>query len=159
VQAGAEHDLKHLKEYMKDIHEETELLFAPASTMIRYEPYGICAIYSAWNYPILTAFKPLVQAITSGNCVIMKPSEIAAATSAVIKKFIERYLDQDYIRCIEGGIDVAVTLNKLPLDMICFTGSTFVGKIIAETAAKNLTYCVLELGGKCPCVVSETADL
>jgi aldehyde dehydrogenase (NAD+) len=89
----------------------------------------------------------------------MKPSEIAPHVSAIIKKFCDRYLDQDYIRCIEGGIDVAVELNKQPLDMICFTGSTFVGKIIAETAAKNLTYCILELGGKCPLVVHETADL
>lgn len=78
---------------MKDIREETELLFAPASTLIRYEPYGVCGIYSAWNYPILTAFKPLVQAITTGNCIIMKPSEIAPAVSVVIKKFIEKYLD------------------------------------------------------------------
>jgi aldehyde dehydrogenase (NAD+) len=144
---------------MKDISEETELLFAPATTTIRYEPYGVCGIYSAWNYPILTAFKPLVQAITCGNCVIMKPSEIAPSVSAVIKKLIDMYLDKEFIRCIEGGIDVAVELNKQKLDMICFTGSTFVGKIIAEVAAKNLTYCVLELGGKCPAVIHETTDM
>lgn len=84
----------------------------PATTLIRYEPLGVCAIYSAWNYPILTAFKPLIQCITSGNAIIMKPSEIAPATSAAIKKFMDKYLDLDYIRCIEGGVDVAVELNK-----------------------------------------------
>lgn len=83
----------------------------------------------------------------------MKPSEIAPATSAVIKQMIDKYLDPDFIRCIEGGVDVAVELNKQKLDLICFTGSTFVGKIIAGVAAKNLTPCILELGGKCPLVV------
>jgi len=80
--------------------------------MIRYEPLGVVGIYSAWNYPILTALKPFVQALTTGNCIIMKPSEIAANTSAVINKFIEKYSDLDHVRCIEGGIDVAVELNK-----------------------------------------------
>lgn len=89
----------------------------------------------------------------------MKPSEIAPATSAVIKKMIDKYLDPDFIRCIEGGVDVAVELNKQKLDLICFTGSTFVGKIIAGVAAKNLTPCILELGGKCPLVVHETCDM
>ena len=91
--AAAEHDLKHLKEYMKDIHEETELLLAPASTLIRYEPMGVVAIFSAWNYPVMTVLKPLVQCITTGNAIIVKPSEVAAATSGVIKKFFDRYLD------------------------------------------------------------------
>jgi aldehyde dehydrogenase (NAD+) len=89
----------------------------------------------------------------------LKPSEVAPNVSAVIKKFMEKYLDQDYIRCIEGGIDVAVELNKQKLDLICFTGSTMVGKIIAGVAAKNLTPCILELGGKCPAIVHETADI
>lgn len=70
-----------------------------------------------------------------------------------MKKFIDRYLDQDYIQCIEGGIEVAVELNNQKLDLICFTGSTFVGKIVAQAAAKNLTRCILELGGKCPAVI------
>lgn len=110
--AAAEHDLKHLYEYMRDIKTETELLIMPGQTMVHYEPLGVVAVYSAWNYPVLTALKPLVQAITSGNCVVMKPSEIAPHTSTVIKDLIEQHLDNEYIRCIEGGIDVAVELNK-----------------------------------------------
>jgi aldehyde dehydrogenase (NAD+) len=112
MEAAARHDLKHLSTYMKDKHLETELLLAPATTVVRQEPYGVCAIFSAWNYPILTAYKPLIQCLTTGNAVIMKPSEIAPATSAVIKKMIDKYLDPDFIRCIEGGVDVAVELNK-----------------------------------------------
>jgi aldehyde dehydrogenase (NAD+) len=131
LKGSASHDLKHLKEYMTDINEETELLLAPARTMIKYEPLGVCGIYSAWNYPITTALKPVIQCITTGNAIILKPSEIAPATSKVLKKFVDRYLDQDFIRCIEGGIDVAVELNQQKLDLICFTGSTFVGKIVA----------------------------
>lgn len=157
--AAAEHDLKHLSEYMKDIKTETELLIMPGTTMVHYEPLGVVAVYSAWNYPVLTALKPLVQAITTGNCIIMKPSEIAVNVSTVIKNLIENYLDQEHIRCIEGGIDVAVELNKQPLDLICFTGSTFVGKIVAGVAAQNLTPCILELGGKCPAVIHPSADL
>ena len=75
---------------MKDIVENTELLMAPGKTVIRYEPMGVVAIFSAWNYPVMTALKPLVQSLTTGNAVILKPSEIAANTSAVIKKFIDR---------------------------------------------------------------------
>lgn len=112
IQGALDHDLKHLKSYMKDVSTESELLLAPASTYIRYEPLGVVAIFSAWNYPIMTAMKPLVQCITTGNAVIMKPSEIAPHVSRVIKKMIEKCLDQDFIRCIEGGIDVAVELNK-----------------------------------------------
>jgi aldehyde dehydrogenase (NAD+) len=153
IKMAAEHDLYHLKTYMADVSEETELLFAPAKTYTRYEPMGVCAIYSAWNYPIMGALKPLVQCITTGNAAIIKPSEIAPETSKAVKRFIERYLDQDFYRCIEGAVDVAVKLNQQPLDLICFTGSTQVGKIVAQTAAKNLTRCILELGGKCPAVV------
>lgn len=109
---------------MKDVSEDTELLLAPASTYIRFEPMGVCAIYSAWNYPVMTALKPLIQCITAGNAIIMKPSEISANTSKMIKKLIDTYMDKDFIQCVEGGIDVAVELNKQKLDLICFTGST-----------------------------------
>lgn len=159
IQGALDHDLKHLKTYMKDVSTESELLLAPASTYIRYEPLGVVAIFSAWNYPIMTAMKPLIQCITTGNAVIMKPSEIAPHVSKVIKKMIEKCLDQDFIRCIEGGIDVAVELNKQKVDLICFTGSTMVGKIIAGVAAKNLTRCILELGGKCPAIIHQTCNM
>lgn len=124
------HDLKYLKKYMAPIEEETELMLFPGKTQIIYEPLGVCAVYSAWNYPFLTCIKPVIQCICAGNAALIKPSEVAPATSAVVKKFVERYLDTDFYRVIEGGIDVAVKLNHQKLDLICFTGSTQVGKIV-----------------------------
>jgi acyl-CoA reductase-like NAD-dependent aldehyde dehydrogenase len=91
----------------------------------------VTGIFGAWNYPLTTVFLPLITCITSGNPAIIKPSEMSPASSAVIKKFIERYMDTDFFAVVEGGIDVAVELNIQPLDLICFTGSTMVGKIIA----------------------------
>jgi aldehyde dehydrogenase (NAD+) len=159
VIAAIKHDLKHLEKYMTNEFTETEMLLFPGSTLIQYEPLGVVAIYSAWNYPVSLALKPVANAITAGNCVIMKPSEISPHVSKVIAKLFDKYMDHEFFRCIEGGVDVAVELNKQPLDLICFTGSTFVGKIIAKTAAKNLTPCILELGGKCPTVVHPTCSM
>ena len=104
----------------------------------------------------------MLNAIIAGNCVLVKPSEISPSTSAVIKKFCDKYMTEEgeeAVICIEGAIDVGIAVNSLNLDLICFTGSTTVGKIIAQTAAKNLTPCILELGGKCPVVVDTSADL
>ena len=86
-------------------------------------------------------------------------NEMGPNCSRVMKKFCDNYLDNEAVVAVEGGIDVAVAVNKLNLDLICFTGSTTVGRIIAKTAAENLTPCILELGGKCPCVVDHNADM
>jgi acyl-CoA reductase-like NAD-dependent aldehyde dehydrogenase len=108
---AVEHDLKHFRSYMKFLPEETELLLFPGSTNIVYEPLGVVGIFGAWNYPVLTVFKPLIQCITTGNAAIIKPSEVSAATSSVISRFVTRYLDHDCYSVVEGGIDVAVALN------------------------------------------------
>ena len=144
---------------MKDHPEEIELLLAPGRAMTRYEPLGVVGVFGSWNAPFITTLKPMIQAITAGNCCIVKPSEASPASSAVMKKFVDTYLDQDFCVVIEGGVDVAVAVNSLPLDLICFTGSTQVGKIVAQTAAKNLVPCILELGGKCPLVVDHDAEM
>jgi acyl-CoA reductase-like NAD-dependent aldehyde dehydrogenase len=89
------------------ICEETELMFAPAKTYIRYEPLGVCAIFGAWNYPWTVCMKPLIQCITAGNCGLIKPSELAPHSSAVVKKFVEKYLDTSAFAVVEGGIDIA----------------------------------------------------
>ena len=157
LEAGLQHELKHVKDWMKDHPEEVELLHAPGSAYTRYEPLGVVAVIGSWNAPFVTTLKPLMQAITAGNCVIVKPSEISAQSSACIKKFCDTYLDKNFVVCIEGAVDVAVAVNELPLDLICFTGSTQVGKIIAQKAAANLTPCILELGGKCPLIVDYNA--
>lgn len=144
---------------MKDIKEEMELILAPGQCWTRYEPLGVVAVFGSWNAPIVTTLKPLVQAITAGNCCLVKPSEISAHSSAAIKKLCDTYLDPEAVICIEGGVDVAVAVNSLPVDLFCFTGSTQVGKLIAKKAAENLTPCILELGGKCPAVIDHDAQM
>jgi aldehyde dehydrogenase (NAD+) len=144
---------------MKDVELDTPLMLAPSKTKIRYEPLGVVLIYGSWNYPYVVTLKPLCQAITSGNCAIIKPSEMAPHASAVMKTLVETYLDKDCFAVIEGGPEVAMEIQKHPFDLICFTGSTQKGRLVAEAAAKNLIPCILELGGKCPAVVDVTADL
>ncbi len=144
---------------MKDISVDTPLRLVPGSSKIRYEPLGVCLIFGSWNYPYIVTLKPLCQAIAAGNCCMIKPSEMSPYTSEAMKILIEKYLDKDCFKLIEGGVDVAIEITKQPFDLICFTGSTMKGKLVAEAAAKNLVPCILELGGKCPGIVDQNADI
>jgi len=159
LKAACKHDIDHVKSYSAEFTEHSELLLIPAKTIIRYEPLGVAAIYGSWNYPLMVVLKPLIQCITAGNCAILKPSEFAPETSKAVKNFVEKYLDNEAYAVIEGGVDVSVKLNAQKLDLICFTGSTFVGKIVAQAAAKNMIPCIMELGGKCPVIVDQDADI
>ena len=120
---------------------------------IEYEPLGVALAISAWNYPIYTAIPQVAAAIAAGNCVILKPSELSSHSSGIIKKLFDNYLNPDFYQCIEGRIEVAKAVTKLPVDVICFTGSTATGRLVAIEAAKNLVPCILELGGKCPVII------
>jgi aldehyde dehydrogenase (NAD+) len=120
---------------------------------IEYEPLGVALVISAWNYPIYTAIPQVAAAIAAGNCVILKPSELSSHSSGIIKKLFDNYLNPDFYQCIEGRIEVAKAVTKLPVDVICFTGSTATGRLVAIEAAKNLVPCILELGGKCPVII------
>jgi aldehyde dehydrogenase (NAD+) len=144
---------------MEDDVRDTELMLAPCKTMVKYEPLGVALIYGSWNYPFVVTLKPLCQAITSGNCAVIKPSEMAPACSTVVREIVEKYLDTSCYAVIEGGPEVAAKIGNYKWDLICFTGSTMKGKLVAEVAAKNLIPCILELGGKCPAIVDTTADL
>lgn len=123
------------------------------------EPYGVVLIISPWNYPFLLAIEPLVGAIASGNCAVIKPSELSPNTSEVIHKIISECFEECYISVVQGGPEVSQELLNLKFDYIFFTGSTRVGKIIMKKAAENLIPVTLELGGKSPCIVDETANL
>lgn len=112
----------------------------------------------SWNFPVST-IAPFVSAIAAGNAVLIKPSEFSPATSRLLKKFFEKYLDKRYYRCIEGGVQTSIKLTNTAFDLICFTGSTFTGKLIAKAAAQHLTPLILELGGKCPTIVDRSANL
>ena len=122
--ADAEWSLNNLDWMSKDYKVETEMALGPGTTIIRHEPLGVVGIYGSWNFPVVVCLKPLIQSITTGNAVLLKPSEVAPKSSAVLKKFCEQYLDPESIQCLEGGVEVAQKMNGLKLDLICFTGST-----------------------------------
>ena len=120
---------------------------------------GVVLIYGSWNFPYVVNFKPLACSIASGNCAVIKPSELSPHSSNAIQKLVEKYLDRDCFEVVQGGPEIAAKISTYKWDLICFTGSTMKGKLVAEAAGKNLVPCVMELGGKCPIIVDTTADL
>ncbi|UYV84015.1 ALDH3A2, partial [Cordylochernes scorpioides] len=125
---------------------------------IHSEPYGVALILGAWNYPLQLLLSPLFGAIAAGNCAILKPSEISSATAQLMDTLIPKYLDNECFHVYMGGKDETTVLLKQKFDYIFYTGSTNVGKIIAKAACEHLTPFTLELGGKCPVYIDETAD-
>lgn len=150
---------KNLSKWDKVKRKRTPLIHFPATSHIYREPYGIALIISPWNYPFQLAFSPLIGAIAAGNCAVLKPSEFSYHTSLVIEKLVEESFDEEYITVICGEKEVTQKLLEEKFDYIFFTGSVAVGRIIMLAAAKHLTPVTLELGGKSPCIVDETADL
>lgn len=137
----------------------TPFYMTPGLSYIHYEPLGVALIMNAWNYPFMGAIQPLITAIATGNMAIIKTSEVAKSSSKVIKKLVERYLDNKAYKVIEGEVEVAKEIITKPFDLVVFTGSSDKGKIVASAAGKNLTPCILELGGKSPCIVDKKANL
>lgn len=152
VRKSINYALSCLKNWMAPKKAETRLLFYPAKAEVIPEPYGLVLIITSWNYPLQLALEPLIGAIAAGNVVVIKPSEIAPATSSFLAKTIPLYLDSTAIKVIEGGSDTAQQLLQHQWDKIFYTGSPRVGKIIMTEAAKHLTPVTLELGGKCPMI-------
>lgn len=122
-------------------------------------PYGCVLVISPWNYPFMLAIEPIVDAITAGNCVILKPSEISPNVSEVVKKLIEKTFERGHVDVVLGGKEECTYLLDQDFDYIFYTGSTRVGKIVMQKASEHFTPLTLELGGKCPCIVDESADL
>ena len=151
--------LKHVEKWMKPKRVGTPLLAMPAKSIIRPEPLGTCLVIGAWNYPFQLAISPMLAAISAGNCVILKPSDLAPATSALIAKLLPKYLDMNAVAIIEGGKEETTELLTLNFDKIFFTGGEYVGKIVMKAAAKHLTPVTLELGGKSPCIIDKNVDL
>ena len=138
---------------------KSSLINFPSRDYIIPEPYGNTLIISPWNYPFQLAVAPMIGAIAAGNTVVLKPSEFAPHTAKVIREIVENVFDPGHVAVVEGDAAVATQLLKKRWDFIMFTGSTSVGKIIAKAAAEHLTPTTLELGGKSPCIVDETAPL
>jgi len=145
--------IKRLKKWMKPIRVSTPIMLFPSVSSIVSEPVGQVLIIGPWNYPFHLIFIPLVGAIAAGNTVIVKPSEVSIKSAEVIKKIIEETFTAEEVAVINGGVEVTQTLLDQKFNHIFFTGSTSVGRVIAEKAARFLTPVTLELGGKCPCVV------
>ncbi|SDY96758.1 aldehyde dehydrogenase [Bacillus sp. 166amftsu] len=151
--------MKYLKRWMKPQKVKTPMHFLPSKSYIIKEPYGTVLIIGPFNYPFQSLIEPLIGAIAGGNCVVLKPSENAPNVAAVINKIMGETFDKRYIRVIEGDRETTSLLIHAPFDYIFFTGSVQVGKIVMEAAAKNLVPVTLELGGKAPAIVDETANL
>ena len=151
--------MKHLAGWMKEKRVRTPLAQFRSKSFISPEPYGVVLIMAPWNYPFQLCIEPLIGAISAGNCAIIKPSAYAPATSHVLAEIISENFEPDYIAVKEGGRAENTDLLAQRFDYIFFTGSVAVGKVVMEAAAKNLTPVSLELGGKSPVIVDETADL
>ncbi len=150
---------RNLKKWAKIKRVGTNMLNFPAKSYIIPEPLGVCLVIGAWNYPYQLTLAPVIAAMAAGNTVIIKPSELAANTSAVMAKLINENFNPNYLKVIEGGIPETTELLNQKFDKIFFTGSPQVGKIVYQAAAKHLTPVTLELGGKSPAFVTEDCNL
>jgi aldehyde dehydrogenase (NAD+) len=157
--AELSHTIKHLKRWMQPERQGTPLALLPARSALYRVPRGQVLIIGPWNYPFQLVIAPLIGAIAAGNVAVLKPSELAPATAAVVRQILAELYPAEFVTVVEGGPDVSQALLARRWDYIFFTGSTAVGRIVAQAAAVHMTPCTLELGGKSPCIVDETADL
>ena len=151
--------LKKLKKFAKDKTVFTPLTNFHSRSYIKSAPYGNVLIISPWNYPFLLSIEPLVDAIAAGNTVVLKPSAYSPATSKIVKEMLEEVFPQKYVAVVTGGREENQYLLSMKFDYIFFTGSQNVGKEVLRSASENLTPVSLELGGKSPCIIDETADI
>lgn len=153
--------LKNLKSWMQPEKVGTNLVNMPSSSYVYSEPLGVVLVIGPWNYPLQLLFTPLVGAIAAGNCVVVKPSEFAPNTANVQAKIISEIFPQQYVLYVQGdgAMVIPEMMNNFHFDHVFYTGSTAVGKLIYQLAAKDLVPVTLELGGKSPCVVEEDANL
>lgn len=137
----------------------TPLLYFPARSYLQLEPLGQVLIIAPWNYPFQLALTPLVAAVAAGNCVMLKPSEVSRSMAELLAELLAECFVAEHVQVINGGIEVGQQLVSLSFDHIFFTGSTVVGRKVAQQAANNLTPVTLELGGKSPCIIDDSVPL
>lgn len=154
-----DHAIKNTARWAKPKRVPTPLFHFIGSSHIHSDPYGVTLIISPWNYPFQLAVSPLSGAIAAGNTCIIKPSEVAPATSKILAKIINPNFDPGFLYVLEGGVEATTDLLKEKFDYIFFTGGTNVGRVVYEAAAKHLTPVTLELGGKSPCVVDKDINI
>jgi aldehyde dehydrogenase (NAD+) len=151
--------MTHLEEWMAPKYTDTSALNWPAGSYTLHDPLGVVLIMGSWNYPVQLTLAPVIGAIAGGNCVVIRPGSYSVATSHAICRLVDKYMDKECIRVAEGDRTLTNKLLEHKFDKIFFTGSEFVGKLIAEAAAKHLTPVCLELGGKSPTIVDRSANL
>jgi aldehyde dehydrogenase (NAD+) len=150
---------KKVASWMKPHRVRTSKVAMPGRSYIYREPLGVTLIIGAWNYPLHLVALPMIGALAAGNCVVLKPSEVTPNVSALIAHWVPKYLDRRAVQVIEGGVPETTALLRQNWDHIFYTGNGTVGRIVMEAAAEHLTPVTLELGGKSPCIVDESADL
>ncbi|APX33746.1 aldehyde dehydrogenase [Brachybacterium sp. P6-10-X1] len=153
------HVRRHLRSWLRPSSLSLGAVLAPSSGEVRREPLGLTLIIAPWNYPLNLTLTPLVSAIAGGNTVIVKPSEVAPATSAALAHLLRTWLDPAWVRVVEGAVEETTVLLQQRFDLIFYTGNAAVGRIVARAAAEHLTPTVLELGGKSPVFVDDGVDL
>lgn len=159
VLSEIKYHIKHLKSWSKTKSVSTPLFLQPSSSEIMHEPLGLSLIIAPWNYPFQLLMCPLVGAISAGCCAILKPSPDAPTIAKLMEKIIVETFAPEYVSVFQGGRETNTLLLQEPFDIIFFTGSSRVGKIVMKAAAENLTPVVLELGGKSPCIVGKEANI
>ena len=151
--------IDNLEDWARPKKVDAPLTMLGTRSFIQYEPRGVCLIISPWNYPFSLAVGPLVSALAAGNSVVLKPSEHTPHVSALLKRMCEEVFSDDIVSVVEGDAEISKSLLKLPFDHIFFTGSPAIGKVVMKAAAENLSSVTLELGGKSPTIVTDSANL
>ncbi|GAA2782378.1 aldehyde dehydrogenase family protein [Kitasatospora paracochleata] len=154
-----DHTVAHLEEWLRPRPAAVPENFRPAEARVVRDPLGVVLIIAPWNYPLQLALAPLVGALAAGNAALVKPSELAPATSAALAELVPHYLDRDAVAVVEGGVPETTALLEQRFDHIFYTGNGAVGRIVMAAAARHLTPVTLELGGKSPVVVEPGVDL
>jgi aldehyde dehydrogenase (NAD+) len=155
----AEYAIEHLTAWMQPTRAHVPLTLRPGSAHIVPQPLGVVLIIAAWNYPIHLTLAPLVGALAAGNTAVLKPSELAPASSALLAELVPRYLDERVVQVVDGGVTESTALLEERFDHILYTGGGQVGRIVMRAAAEHLTPVTLELGGKSPALVAADADI
>jgi aldehyde dehydrogenase (NAD+) len=153
------HTLAHLNDWAKPQKIDAPLNYLGTRSEVRYEPKGVCLIIAPWNFPFNLCIGPLISCLAAGNTAVIKPSELTPHTSRLIAELISEFFEEDLVAVVQGDQDVSSQLLALPFDHIFFTGSPGVGKIVMKAAAENLSSVTLELGGKSPAIIDESANL
>lgn len=159
VKSELKNTIKNLEKWSKPKKVRASIMNPFSDNRIYNQPYGVCLILSPWNYPFQLALMPLIGSIAAGNTSILKLSEISSFTSGIVREIIGEIFDEEYVAVFSGEVEEAINLIESDVDFIFYTGNPKIGVSVAESAGRRLIPCVLELGGKSPCIIDRKADL